>query len=307
MRNKLFFVIVINCLSSFVWSQDTAIFTFNSAFHLKHDYRDYNYELEHCVVFIPNRYHSVLNDGVYIFKDSISETVRLKGAVTNGVKNGKWSYFDSLGNLRIEDIFLNDYNGTLITNYYQTDGNLYRIKESSSKYLSTTHFDSTGVSSYYFMDYMDSNNVQMSFDNLGQINYQSSLKKGRKHGVFYWTYDDGSLYSRHTYIEGKKEGVWKSRLIEEEGIWCEQEFVNDKLISIKFNSGKEYIIDTDTVEVIDYYASGEIRLKGIVIEGYKSGTWEYHDIQGGIIARFNHDELGNVTTMSGKLEGIPGI
>ena len=77
---------------------------------MKHDYRDYSYELENCVVFMPNIYHCSLPNGIYVFKDSITGKTRLKGVVQYEEKIGKWSYYDTNEILRIEDIFLNDYN-----------------------------------------------------------------------------------------------------------------------------------------------------------------------------------------------------
>ena len=307
---RILLSILMLCTTFVSWSQDTTFIPFYSDYHLKYDFRNFNYELENSVDFMPNRHYSFLNDGIYVFFDSLSNKTRLTGKVINGSKNGKWRYFDSLGILRIEDVFLNDPDSTLITNYFHSNGNLYRVKESSNKYLRTTRYNSDGVKSIYFMDYIDSNNIQMSFDSLGRISYQSSMVKGKKHGIFYWTHDDGSLYSKRTYIHGKKEGIWQSGFKGDRKVWCQEVYHNDKLVSITFYDKLSYEIDSSEIIVKDYYENRKIRIEGKVVNGYKSGIWKFYDIEGEVIGEFYHDEFGNVSSISslnGKLSGMPAI
>ncbi|MFN6077408.1 MAG: hypothetical protein ACK46Y_17775, partial [Fluviicola sp.] len=127
--------------SFYCWSQDTLTFIFRSNFHNEHDYRDYNYELNKCVVFAYNNtYITGLKDGYYLFKDSLSNYIRLKGEVKNSRLVNKWSYFDSIGRKRIEDIFFNDIDSTTLTSYFDENGILYRTKEGSYKFLKTIHY-----------------------------------------------------------------------------------------------------------------------------------------------------------------------
>lgn len=289
------------------FGQDTILISFNSEYHLKHDYRDYSYELENCVVFKPNIYHCSLPNGVYGFKDSISGKTRLKGDVQDGKKNGKWCYYDTKGVLRIEDIFLNDANSGLITNYFSASGILFRTKESSKNFLRTTHYNKYGIESYYYHNYLDSNNVQMSFDSLGNVIYQSAMYNGKKHGIYYWQYDDGTLYAKHYYENGNKEGMWLQGLKGDTVIWCTKEYINDKLISISFYGKNRYTFEQDETEVIDYYENGTIRLKGIVSNGYVIGDWIFYDSKGNKVAKFKHDEKGNITIIEGPSTSVSGI
>lgn len=298
----LLFILHLNLL----FGQDTTYIPFESKYHLNHDYRNYSNELENCVVFMPNRYHSTLVDGNYIFFDTLSNEIRLKGIVLNGEKSGKWMYYDSLGNLRIEDLFMNDEDRTLITNYYTSDGKLFRTKESSSKYLRTTHFNLFGMESYFYQNYLDSTNIQISFDSLGIIKYQSSMYKGQKHGTFLWRYDDGSLYAKQYFEYGKKEGVWLQGLKGDTKIWCTKEYKNDTLIKMSFYGKSAYSFHLGEKEVYDYYQNGNIRLKGKVIDGIIVGDWIYYDQNGQQVVKFKHDEKGNVTIKVGP-KSVPGI
>ncbi len=288
------------------FAQDTIRIPFNSELHLKYDLRDFAYELEFCVVFAPNNYHTALANGNYVFYDSVSNATRLHGKIQNGTKQGKWKYFDSLGILRIEDIFLNDADSTVITNYFNSNGDLFRIKEGSRKYLRTVHYNEYGIRSYYYANYPDSTNTQMSFDNLGRVTYQSAWYEGKKHGIFFWTYKDGSLYSKEFYVAGKKEGTWLHRLQNDSIIWCTQEYSDDKLLSISFYGKNKYKIGQGEQVVTDYYDNGNIRLSGIVKDGYIFGDWLFYDIEGKQIAKFKHDDTGNLTSIKGS-GGIPGI
>lgn len=119
----LFFSTAMTC-----WSQDTVKVKFHSQFHLDHDYRQYETELGESVDFIYNRFISGLPDGNYCFVDSISNLIRLMGEVKNSRLVKKWSYFDSLGQKRIEDVFFNDFDSNIHTSYYDESGFLYRRK-----------------------------------------------------------------------------------------------------------------------------------------------------------------------------------
>lgn len=297
------FSISYNC-----WSQDTLTFVFRSKFHNEHDYRDYNYELNNCVDFAYNNtYISGLNDGYYLFKDSLSNYIRLKGEVKNSRLVNKWSYFDSIGRKRIEDIFFNDIDSTILTSYYDENGILYRTKESSYKFLKTIHFLNNAVSTYYFQDFIDSSNVQMEFFEDGHLRHRSSSKKDLKNGEFYWAYDDKTLYAQQFYDKGLKVGTWKSGFKGSKEVWCTETYENDLLKSISFSKSKTYKIENGTIEILDFYPSGKLRLKGKVIDGVKIGKWLFYDEKGNIVGEFNHDLKGNLTSSSKSIFTIPGI
>lgn len=298
----LLFVILLKV----AYGQDTIFIPFGSEYHLKNDSRNFTDELENCVVFIPNFYHTSLVDGNYVFFDSITQQTRSEGIVLNGVKHGKWLYYDSSGVMRIEDIFMNDVNLTLVTNYYNSNEDLFRTKESSTNYLRTIHYNQFGMESYYYQDYLDSANTQMSFDSLGRIIYQSSTYKGKKHGIFQWHYNDGTLYAKHYYLNGNKEGTWVHGFEGDSTIWCIKEYSNDKLNSISFYGKTTLILDKGEQQIVDYYENGNKRLIGMVKDGYIVGDWLFFDIEGNQVAKFKHDDTGNITIQFGSLN-VPGI
>lgn len=294
--------------SSNCWSQDTLTFIFRSNFHNEHDYRDYNYESNNCAVFADNNsYIKGLKDGYYLFKDSLSNCIRLKGEVKNSRLVNKWSYFDSIGRKRIEDIFINDIDSTILTSYYNENGILYRTKEGSYKFLKSINFSNNSISNYYYQDFIDKSNVQIDYFENGQLRSRSSTKNDLKNGEFYWAYEDKTLYAQHFYEKGLKVGTWKSGFKGSKEVWCTQIFQNDILQSISFSNGKKYEIEKGTIEILDYYPSGKLRLKGKVIDGVKFGTWIFYDEKGKIIGEFKHDEKGNITTIRTSSQSIPGI
>lgn len=294
---KLIYLIIV-FLSCFFpsWGQDSIRVIYTSKFHLEHDYRDYDEELERCVIFAHNRFIFGLSDGHYYFVDSVSNRIRIEGKVLNSRNVEKWNYYDSLGRKRIEDNFFNDIDSTILTNYFDERGILFRTKEGSNKFLRTVHYHKSVMTDYYYKDHIENSDVAMSFDSIGRLTHRSSSKNGLKHGEFYWVYDDGSCYAQQFFEHGKKVGNWKSNLKGNQGEWCTEIFENDKLVSISFRNGQTYKIESGSLEIINRYPSGKIRLKGAVVNGNKSGVWKYYNESGEVIGEFFHDESGNVTS-----------
>ncbi|MFN6084891.1 MAG: hypothetical protein ACK476_08185, partial [Fluviicola sp.] len=156
-------------------------------------------------------------------------------------------------------------------------------------------------------DYIDSSNLQMEFFENGQLSHRSSTKNDLKSGEYYWAYEDKTLYAQHFYEKGLKVGTWKSGFKGSKEIWCTEIFENDLLKSISFSNSKAYKIEKGTIEILDYYPSGKLRLKGKVIDGVKFGKWLFYDENGKVIGEYNHDIKGNLISMYSQSESIPGI
>ncbi len=302
-----FLILVCFFFRTNVWSQDTIRLIFNSSSHRELDFRRYDYELDTCVVFIENRYISGLSDGYYIFEDSVSRKPRLTGQVLNSRLVNKWTYFDSKGRRRIEDVFFNDADSIVHTSYYDENGFLYRTKEGSYKFLRTIHYSKSGMESYYFQDFTDSSNVQVEYFSNGSLRHRSSDKNGIKNGEYFWAYDDGTLYAQQFYEKGLKTGIWHFGFKGSKVDWCTETYQNDELTQISFRNGMCFTIHSGEQEIIDHYANGKKRLIGKVVDGYKVGTWYFYDEKGKVIGSFNHDSKGNLTSWQMESETIPAI
>lgn len=307
MRFFPFLILVSLLYQNDVWSQDTIRLIFDSKAHRDLDFRRYDYELDTCVDFMANRFISGLRDGVYVFEDSVSKKTRLTGQVLNSRLVNKWTYFDSTGGRRIEDVFFNDADSIVHTSYYDEHGFLYRTKESSNKFVRTIHYSKYGMMDYYYHDFKDSSDVQMGYFENGNLRYRNSDKNGLKNGEYFWAYDDGSLYAQQFYEKGLKTGVWRCGFKGSKVEWCTEIYQNDTLKQISFRNGNSYTITIGEQEIIDRYANGKKRLSGKVVDGYKVGTWYFFDEKGKIIGRFNHDSKGNLTSWSLETDTIPAI
>jgi antitoxin component YwqK of YwqJK toxin-antitoxin module len=285
--------------------QDTIVTTFNDDSFSNIFFRDYSEDLTpNGLCDYTSRHINAVN-GLHLFYDSLNEVVRLKGATLNNVKIGKWSYYDSLGNLRMENVFLNNLDSVAFSSYFDASGKLLKSIESSKTYCHLRLYNEYGLH-FFRSESQIGDKTHMTFDSIGKVIYQAEFVKGRLHGKYLSTHDDGTLYSSGYYHHGEKTGKWISSFKGDHSIWCTEEYSKDKLISISFFEQK-IMIKNGYVEIIDRYKNGNKRLVGQVKNGIKTGTWYFYDIDGTRLAQFDHDEKGNITTMSGKLDGIPGI
>jgi antitoxin component YwqK of YwqJK toxin-antitoxin module len=294
-------------ISEISTGQDTIVEIFNEKPFSNIDLRDYNHELlplSHASP-APRKVYSRNESGYYILQDTINNLVRSRGLMIDGYKSGKWRYFDSSGQLRIEDSYANNIDSTISSTYFDPKGALIKTIEYSTVNSILRLYNSYGLKLYISKN-NNGDEFHVSYDSLGRITYQVEYVNGKKHGTHLWRHNDGSIHSRQYYLHGKKTGIWISSFIGDSSVWCTQKFEDDKILSIAFYED-EIVIDKGEMTITDYYEDGSIRLQGLILNGIKTGTWLFYSSSGEIQLRVEHDEFGNTSSWGGKINGIPPI
>jgi antitoxin component YwqK of YwqJK toxin-antitoxin module len=95
--------------------------------------------------------------------------------------------------------------------------------------------------------------------------------EGRKRGYWEDYFNNGKLYSKGNYVNGKREGIWEL-------------YYNLEHYSVSFLNIRSTFKDGVLTGVGEYYfTNGQLERKGNYVNGCKDGLWKFYDYNGNLI------------------------
>lgn len=197
------------------------------------------------------------------------------GIIDNsGKKQGLWKHYYDNGRLRSEGKYVND-KPIGLWKYYYENGVLEQ----------TGHYDKSGLYTdiwkWYYKD--------------GSPRVIEQYFEGEREGDYVEYSDNGDIMMQGEYVNGNKEGDWKTDVngFIEEGTYLE----NVKDGEWKYYYAKDTLYFTGRFidgnpdgEHIWYYRNGTIKTIGNYIMGLKDGIWKYFDPNGKLILKIRYKD-----------------
>ncbi|MBI1837572.1 MAG: hypothetical protein HYR91_09945 [Flavobacteriia bacterium] len=233
----------------------------------------------------------------------------------DGIIEGKYQAFDTLGNLYHEILTLNKKlisekrwkNGTLIeiNNFKENESQVYLVKKFITEhveYLLEDYFDETDTSVSVEKNLLDY--VKINYYSNGKISSQGSYHLGEKFGLWnYFNLDGKLVYSIDHYLKSEKKEleIKESIFTQIEGILTEYDANGEKLcVKAIINSYAHYdcpdnfyynvypyYFTSDSINkpylnsiFSSYYVNGVKQSEGEIVDGLPNGYWFFYDPYG---------------------------
>jgi uncharacterized protein len=253
------------CLIGYVYSQDCG-FGKDTCF-IKHDTTVcYKAVPQNTIYKIGNCFYMIIEKGPVKSRKIIGFDNK---TYKDYYKEGVWEFFHSNGNIRLRTTYKMGIEDG-IRETFDDQGNLLD-------------------KSYHKVGVLTKDNLEQNYVEQG-LEYEVQLDKyGNRNGLYKSFFPNGKVQMEGNYIKGVHFGKWVE--YNEEGKTMgisEYASDSDAAITIFYESGEIKIKAKqknyeNAGEVMEYYKSGGIALKGFWFEGKQEGTWLYYNLDGKVI------------------------
>lgn len=232
---------------------------------------------------------------------------KMRGILFKGANYGMWEYFYETGKKSMEGIIYGKNREGEWKMYYENG----QIKE-QGEYKENKR---TGIWKQYFEDGHikgegefkdDVATLYKEYDHTGKLKGEGSRTGNRNTGHWRYFAADGSLDSEADFVLGKREGGWV-RYFPSGKVYAKGQYINDepagkweyffetgnlssageykngrkignwKTYSASGQLKSDHTLTQGAGEYKEYYPSGKLKLKGVMIEdGRRQGKWEYY-------------------------------